>query len=272
LSPRWYGPPDRASMVAGVSGRSAHEVPRPNGVIATTVILGCCSRSLNGNSEPWWPSWDRGDQTAASAEAMRVSVSSTSSGVDPSTTTLCFEQARNLKSAPSSSRGTSLWLADQRRRGSPESDSTLITSAPASASSFVQYAPEMPSEKSTMRRPSKGYMVKFVPRLTRLNASFASNWNVERWQTCPFSSHHLPKMRDNYFCEQHPMSSARTSRVGMRHQYFVKNHTFEKRAIQLVSTVSSDISHPLARIRSVFSGHPFGLCRDVRNGHTAAES
>ena len=39
--------------------------------------------------------------------------------------------------------------ADQDRSGSPSGGSTLITSAPPSASSFVQYAPAIPVDRST---------------------------------------------------------------------------------------------------------------------------
>ena len=55
-----------------------------------------------------------------------------------STTTLRLEAPRKLKSAPSSSTGMAAPEADHRRNGSPAGDSTLMTSAPPSASNFVQ--------------------------------------------------------------------------------------------------------------------------------------
>src|SRR4051794_20610585 len=46
--------------------------------------------------------------------------------------------------------------ADQRRSGSPSGSSTLITSAPPSASSLVQYAPAIPLLRSTTTYPVSG--------------------------------------------------------------------------------------------------------------------
>src|SRR5450759_628635 len=59
-------------------------------------------------------------------------------------TTDRFEVWRNSKSAPE----------PHERRGSPSGGSTLTTSAPASASSFVQYGPAISVEQSTTRIPS----------------------------------------------------------------------------------------------------------------------
>ena len=73
-----------------------------------------------------------------------------------STTTLCFDALRKLKSAPSASGAISAPEADHRRSGSPSADSTLITSAPPSARSFVQYPPAIHVERSTTRSPLSG--------------------------------------------------------------------------------------------------------------------
>ena len=78
------------------------------------------------------------DHTRASAEAKSVSSEATLSGSSTSTTTPSFDAPRKLNSAPSAPGAIAAPDADHRRSGSPSGDSTLMTSAPPSANSFVQ--------------------------------------------------------------------------------------------------------------------------------------
>src|ERR1700704_1551326 len=94
------------------------------------------------------------DHTTASASASNALTKSTSDS--GSATTLSFEHARKLNSAPSSPWEISAPDADHRRSGSPSGGSTLMTSAPPSASNLVQYAPAMPVDRSTTTNPSSG--------------------------------------------------------------------------------------------------------------------
>src|SRR6185503_6252204 len=64
-----------------------------------------------------------------------------------SSTMLRLDVFKNSNNTPSRS----------SRSGSPSGASTLITSAPASASNFEQYAPGIPVERSTTRRPVRGW-------------------------------------------------------------------------------------------------------------------
>ena len=57
-----------------------------------------------------------------------------------------LEALRNRNKAPSPTTGP--LVADQPRSGSPPAGSAFTTSAPASASSFVQYPPAIPLDKS----------------------------------------------------------------------------------------------------------------------------
>src|SRR5262249_32729759 len=68
----------------------------------------------------------------------------------------CLPAWRKLNSAPFASAGIAAPEADQARSGSRSDPSTFVTSAPASASSFVQYAPAIQVDRSTTRNPSSG--------------------------------------------------------------------------------------------------------------------
>ena len=96
------------------------------------------------------------DQTTISASAIRARTSSTSAATAADAATLSFDAVRNEKNAPSSPGAIGAPLPDHRRNGSPSASSTFTTSAPPSASSFVQYAPANPVERSTTRVPTSG--------------------------------------------------------------------------------------------------------------------
>ncbi len=149
-------PPDHAWSVNSVAGLSFQGPSRPNGVIAVTVRCGCLSRISRGASAGCSATEEPRDHTTASADASSVSSAARLSARSTSTTTLCFEALRKLKSAPSASGAIAAPEADQRRSGSPSGDSTLMTSAPPSANSFVQYAPPIQVDRSMTRRLLKG--------------------------------------------------------------------------------------------------------------------
>ena len=125
-SPRWPVDPHAACRVNSVLGRSAHGPSQPNGVIVTTTRAGFTSHSAWRSTGP--------PATRRSAAAR--------SSASPRTDLL--EVLRNSKRAPE----------PQLRKGSPVAGSTLTTSAPASASTLVQYGPAMSVVKSTTRIPS----------------------------------------------------------------------------------------------------------------------
>ena len=78
------------------------------------------------------------DHTTASADAKSISSEARLSGSSTSATTPSFDALKKLNSAPSTPGGIAAPDADHRRSGSPSGDSTLMTSAPPSANSFVQ--------------------------------------------------------------------------------------------------------------------------------------
>src|SRR5690606_30018472 len=137
----------------------AHGPSRPNGVIAVTVARGWARWISAGGKDS--ASWLPRDQITASAPDSSSSTKSRSSGP---ATTLRLPPARKLKSAPPARRSTSAPAsdsapaleADQDRIGSPCGGSTLMTSAPPSASSLVQYAPAIPVDRSTTTYPYNG--------------------------------------------------------------------------------------------------------------------
>ena len=125
-------------------------------MIDVTIRCGCARRISRGASVACSATGEPRDHTTASADASSACSRARSSPLSASTTTLRFDALRKLKSAPSASGGITAPEADHRRSGSPSGDSTLITSAPPSASSFVQYAPAIHVERSTTRSPSSG--------------------------------------------------------------------------------------------------------------------
>ena len=145
--PRPTMPPDHACSVNSVAGRSHHGPSRPNGVIDVTVRCGCADRIAGGVNTTLSATLEPRDHTTASASASSALTKSRSDS--GSATTLCFEHARKLNRAPSSPGLISAPDADHRRSGSPSGGSTLMTEAPASASSLVQYAPAIPTDRST---------------------------------------------------------------------------------------------------------------------------
>jgi hypothetical protein len=67
-----------------------------------------------------------------------------------------LEDARKLNSAPSVPGSMVAPVADHALSGSPSAGSTLITLAPPSANSFVQYALAIPVDRSTTTNPLSG--------------------------------------------------------------------------------------------------------------------
>ena len=131
--------PDHACSVNSVAALSLQGPSSPNGVIDVTVRCGCAAEDLAGRQRrvlrhrrAAGPD-DRVGRCKQLRAARRDRPRSSAS-----TTTLRFDAPRKLKSAPSASGGIAAPEADHRRSGSPSGDSTLITSAPPSASSFVQ--------------------------------------------------------------------------------------------------------------------------------------
>ena len=131
--------PDHACSVNSVAALSLQGPSSPNGVIDVTIRCGCARKDLAGRQRRVLrhrraagpdDGVGRRQQRLQRREIVRRS--------SPSTTTLCFDALRKLKSAPSASGGIAAPEADHRRSGSPSGDSTLMTSAPPSASSFVQ--------------------------------------------------------------------------------------------------------------------------------------
>ncbi len=106
--------------------------------MAVTVRCGADSRSAAGESDGSSASREPRDHTTASAPRRSSCTPSMAAASPGSTTTLRFDEARNANSAPSSPWGMAAPEADQRRSGSPSGASTLTTSAPPSARSFVQ--------------------------------------------------------------------------------------------------------------------------------------
>ncbi len=129
-------PPDQACSVNSVAGLSLHGPSSPNGVIEATIRCGCAASSSAGEQPGSSATVDPRDHTTTSA--CRNHSCSVSDPEPGSTTTLRLEAARWLNSAPSSPSAMVAPDADQWRSGSPPGASTFTTSAPASASSFVQ--------------------------------------------------------------------------------------------------------------------------------------
>src|SRR5205807_1546347 len=128
----------------------------PNGVIDVTIRCGCLRRTSRGSSVACSATGEPRDHTTTSADASSLYSDARSSALSLWTMTLCFDALRKLKSAPSASGETTAPEADHRRSGSPSGDSTLMTSAPPSASSFVQYAPPIHVERSITRSAISG--------------------------------------------------------------------------------------------------------------------
>ena len=148
--------PDHACSVNSVAGRPDHGPSSPNGVIDVTIRCGWARSRSRGASMGCSATSEPRDHTTVSAEARSECSESRLSGLWASTTTLCFDAPRKLNRAPSRSGEIGAPEADHRRSGSPSGASTLITSAPPSASSFVQYAPPTHVERSTTRSPLSG--------------------------------------------------------------------------------------------------------------------
>ena len=108
--------PHQACSVNSVAAQFAHGPSSPNGVTTTVTSAGCAARSSESSNGS--------DATTTSAAA---SSACTSASAGPPTTDR-FEVLRNSNRAPE----------PQLRSGSPPAGSTFTTSAPASASSFVQ--------------------------------------------------------------------------------------------------------------------------------------
>ena len=139
-----------------VAGLSLHGPSRPNGVIDTTTRPGWAPTSSAGAIEPSSATAEPGDHTTTSAAAINASRPSRSVELAGSTTVLRLDVPRCRNSAPSSPGAIDDDDADQRRSGSPSGASTFVTSAPPSASSFVQYAPAIQVDRSTTRSPLSG--------------------------------------------------------------------------------------------------------------------
>src|SRR5436309_13166984 len=130
--------PAQAGTVNSVADRSFHGPLRPNHEMETSDVAPFRADS-DGQSRP--ASGPR-LSTTTSARATRSSSSARPSAVAQSIATLRFDVLRKRKRTPSSPGGSSTPHAVQRRMGSPPAGgSTLTTSAPASASSFVAYGP-----------------------------------------------------------------------------------------------------------------------------------
>jgi hypothetical protein len=91
-----------------------------------------------------------------SASAASAAIGSRPCAVLPSMTALRFDVLRKRKRTPSSAPDSARPEALQCRSGSPCGGSTLRTSAPASASSLVQYGPAISLERSSTRTPASG--------------------------------------------------------------------------------------------------------------------
>ena len=148
--------PDHACNVNSVAGFSLHGPSRPNGVIDTTTRPGSAPTSSSGAIELSSATVDPGDRTTTSAAATRSCRASTSVAFAGSTTVLRLDAPRCRNSAPSSPWAIDDDDADQRRSGSPSGASTFVTSAPPSASNFVQYAPAIHVDRSMTRSPLSG--------------------------------------------------------------------------------------------------------------------
>ena len=130
--------PDHACSVNSVAGLSRQGPSSPKGVMDVTVRCGWTRRISCGAKAVCSTTREPRDHTTASADASSACSNARSSARSHSTTTLCFDAFRKLKSAPSASAAITAPEADHRRSGSPSGASTLITSAPPSASSLVQ--------------------------------------------------------------------------------------------------------------------------------------
>src|SRR5689334_6316023 len=121
----------------------------PNAETRTTLV--CAPRARSRTPSPRMPPVSS-PTTTTSAARRSVSMSSASSASYASSAmTMVFASFRNVNSAPVVVRGASGDAADHQRSGSPPGRSIFVTSAPRSASSFVAYAPAMPSVASTTR-------------------------------------------------------------------------------------------------------------------------
>ena len=147
IVPRPAIEPHSAWTVNSVAGRPAYGPVSPYGVIEQSTSRGSALCSATG-SIPATP-----ESTRRSAPAIKRSIS----GSPGAPTTECLPAARKRKSAPA--RSPVAPEADHCRSGSPPGGSILTTSAPASRKSLVVYAPLIPVDVSTTRRPLKGISV-----------------------------------------------------------------------------------------------------------------
>ncbi len=155
--PRWAVEPVAAWRVNSVAGRWAHGPLLPHGEIDTSERAGL--RACRTSRPRPQPASAPGSKLSMASCAVAASASTLSrpAALARSAVMLRFEALRCWKSAPSSPSPRVAPDADQRRSGSPPwGDSTLTTSAPASASSFVQYGPAICVEKSITRSPARG--------------------------------------------------------------------------------------------------------------------
>ena len=132
-------PPDHAWRVNSVAALSLHGPSRPNGRDRRDDQVRMGPQQLAGvQRRPAPPAASPATRPPRRPTPSSACSAARSPASVPSTTTLCLEAPRKLNSAPSSSAGIAAPEADHRRNGSPSGDSTLMTSAPPSASSFVQ--------------------------------------------------------------------------------------------------------------------------------------
>ena len=146
-SPRPTRPPDSACTMNSVVGRSAYGPVRPYGVIEHTTSPGArratAARRTSDGTKLSMTTSAAGDERLDLGVARHDRPPSACRGAGTGT---ARRRCRDRPVAPP---------ADHARHGSPPGGSTFTTSAPASASSRLQYPPGMPVLRSTTRSAAR---------------------------------------------------------------------------------------------------------------------
>jgi hypothetical protein len=144
--------PDAACMVSGVATRSRSGPKWPKSEIRTTTRPGRSASKTRAPSPK--RSSVPGPRASTSTCASAINLPAAVASAARSTVVLYFPALRYSNRPDRLGSGMPLGKGPHSRIGSPDGGSILVTSAPRSACSLVQYGPVMSPAISTTRKPA----------------------------------------------------------------------------------------------------------------------